>query len=94
MSKKRLTALAFNGDFENPDVTHEPVQLTCKHEEYQGKTQERWDLAEFATRERQAPQADEIRKLKARWNTDQQATKKPTGKPATPKAVKKEDNAA
>ena len=94
MSKKRLTALQYNGDFDNPDITHEPVQLTCKHEEYQGKLTEKWDLAEFATRERQAPNADEIRKLKARWNSDQQASKKPAGKPATPRQQKAKDNAA
>lgn len=37
-----LGDLKFNGDFENPAFGDIEVKLSCKHEEYNGKPQERW----------------------------------------------------
>lgn len=43
----KLRAIGWNGDAENPEcsIGNEEIQLTCKHDEYQGKVRERWDIA-------------------------------------------------
>lgn len=43
----KLRAVGWNGDAENPEcsIGNEEIQLTCKHDEYQGKTREKWDIA-------------------------------------------------
>jgi len=84
MSQQKLDSLDFNGDFRNPEITTEWVELICKHEDYKGQTRERWELAEWGNQERLAPPDDELRKLSARYKTAQAANKKPPGKPAAP----------
>lgn len=47
MTMPRLEAIGFNGDFANPDIApgiKEKTRFVCQHEDYNGKTIERWLL--------------------------------------------------
>ncbi len=43
----KLRTIGWNGDPENPEcsIGSEEIELTCRHDEYQGKVRERWDIA-------------------------------------------------
>lgn len=84
----KLDRLGFGGDFANPTFNcPEPVELECRHEEWNGKTREKWDLG-FA-REHKPLEADETRRLSALWKSRKPSgppSSKPAGRPATPPA--------
>lgn len=44
-SVRKLEALGFNGDFEDPKCAAAAIKLRMHFEEWDGKEQERWDLA-------------------------------------------------
>ncbi len=89
-SQKRLAAMQFNGNFQEPKfdplMSSKGTQLICSHEEYKGRLQEKWVLACW-NRERGKAPVEELRKLSARWNMDASTTKPPAGKPAAPPAA-------
>lgn len=65
-TEAKLYKLGFNGKFREPqfaDDTYESgVVLNCKHEDYNGKTQVRWDVS-FGS----AKPADDIDALEEKW---------------------------
>lgn len=86
-SEQKLEALGFNGDFERPVFeSANGVNLTCRHETYEGKSREKWELADWGGgREPEPAGADVIRKLNALWKAKrEQAARKPTGQPQRP----------
>jgi hypothetical protein len=81
-SLDKLKTLGFNGDFQNPKITEEWVELECKHEEYNGRMGEKWELANWGGgADRKAPDENTLRVLSARYKTSVSANKKPTKKP-------------
>ena len=94
-TEKKLLALGFNNNFDDPDFSDDSktngVRLKNKHEEYEGKMREKWELASFGG----PAKADEskIKKLQQRWNAK---VGKPAGKPAAPpkpRSTKQDDEA-
>lgn len=90
-TQKDLERLGFNGDFDKPELSqraHEGFEVRCAHEEYNGKTREKWSLAREGDREKKPLAKDQARVLAARWKTATQAAKPATGMPpAPPKAA-------
>lgn len=92
-TKEKLERLGFNGSFddESMDFGDEPktkgVELYVKHDEYDGKTREKWDLTGGGGFEHTPPAKDVTRKYAAKWRAE--TGSKPTGKPAAPKAPSK-----
>jgi len=91
-SIERLNTMGFNGSFEEPgfsDVIDKQGQpLTCKHDTYQGKTRDRWDLAMQIEAEK-APQ-NLCKQLSARWkaqNKPKPTKVKPAAAPVTSAAA-------
>ena len=66
-ARKKLRALGFNGDFAAMDfddkVKFEGVAFTCKHDTYNNKPKEKWDLKDWGGEVEQASQ-DKLRRLK------------------------------
>jgi len=89
-TEKKLLALGFNGDFNAPDFADEAkfegVELNCRHEEYNGKTTERWELAKWGgAKEIVKADNDAIRQLSAKWKSRTAApAPKPAGRPTPP----------
>lgn len=88
-SMKKLDAIEFNGDFHNsPDYgqqAKEGVWWVCEHDEYNGKTRERWDLLEWGTgRETKPMETDTLRTLTARWKARNSGKPKPAPAAAGP----------
>lgn len=87
-SEKKLKAMNFNGDFDNPGFQCEGIALVCKHEVHNSKTKEKWDIGGGEVKK-----ADDntIRSLTAKWKgaAKPSAAPKPPGKPAAPAAAKK-----
>jgi len=71
-TEKKLLAMGFNGDFNNPQFSETQVVVVCRVEIYKDKPQEKWDLpgGEY---EAKPPAEDEIKKLNARWATNRLA---------------------
>lgn len=70
MSKRKLEALQFNGNFEIPQITNEGVNLQCSHETYNNKLRDRWELLDFGERDRVPPSKVVLGKLTARYQND------------------------
>ncbi len=86
---KRLATIGFTRDFDAiafvGDAVNIGVEWVCSHEEYGGKTRERWDLANYGGEtEHIAPAVDQIRKFNARLKTAQAASGAPSGPPPGP----------
>ena len=90
-SVAKLTRLGFNGDFDHPVITGESVVLDCYHEEYNNKTQAKWEL-QYEGRERKAPPADVVRKLAARYKTASTLNPAAPTAPPTPPALPPSDD--
>lgn len=62
----QLNALGFNGNYRKPEfsVKHGPLQ--CKHEDYNGKLEERWNIP--GARAKKASE-DTLRMLEERWKS-------------------------
>lgn len=80
ITQERLQGLGFNGDFENPRFTNveDGVALRCKHDEYQGRQVERWDVAGSAPVKRAS--ADKMSELGAWWNASAGTSTPPSAK--------------
>ena len=63
ISFKKLNALGFNGDFTNPDFEKKHTELSCTHEEYDGKLKERWDFTDWGDSEYEQTNLDDQKKL-------------------------------
>jgi len=83
-STAKLKALGFNGDFDNPKFDESTIStgvtLQCRHEDYEGKITEKWELASGIAAK---AESNTISKLNARWNQLATPTK-PTGRPVAP----------
>jgi len=83
-STAKLKALGFNGDFDNPSFDETTIStgvaLECRHEEYDGKIRDKWEIAGGSVAK---AQSNTISKLNARWNQLATPTK-PTGRPVAP----------
>lgn len=82
---KLLADLGFNGDFENMAFKDAEVELSCKHEEYNGKVYEKWNY----WGEQQAAPIDisKAKSLTARFKSVAgPAVPKPMTPPVMPKA--------
>lgn len=81
----KLKQLGFNGDFADPKfgdhTIADGVQLQCKHEEYEGKTKDKWELFGGGGPSKADQSLTQI--LSARWK--QNNGSKPAGKPLPPK---------
>ncbi len=79
-----LRALGFNGDMADPkfsDDMYTGLELECFHEQYQGKSQEKFKIAKLKRdRQRKPVNADTLRSLQAQFKQDSQNT----GRPSTP----------
>ena len=90
-TEEKLGRLGFNGMFGDgmdfgEDAKARGVALDCAHEEYQGQTREKWDLA-YAGANRDAAPEDVQRLLTARWRQSHAApAAPPAGKPRTPES--------
>lgn len=84
-TSQKLEILKFNGDFNNIQFEVEAIALKLSHQDYEGRSMERWELAEWFGGAREPAPEDEISKLNARWNTEH--VQKPTAPtPAAPAA--------
>lgn len=88
-TEKKLKALGFEGDFGTmefgSEVHDQGIALNCAHDEYEGETKEKWDIADWgggAGAER-APE-DKLRRLNAKWRNDNQQPAQPAGAPSPP----------
>lgn len=104
-SYKKLKAVGFNGDFENPEFEVTTTELNCVHSEYEdynGDTQEneKWDFASWGSPSVEEADRKTIKKMNAEWKKEvgggtaraKKAPKKGTGKkaaPAKPKPAEK-----
>jgi hypothetical protein len=81
---KKLEAMGFNGDFGEgmkfSAETMEGVQLQCKHEEYEGNMQEKWDVSISGPTEINRASSDIIRQLNAKYKA-KKSQSAPTSKP-------------
>lgn len=83
-TEKKLVSLGFNGIYEAPEFTRtERVELRCKHEEYEGKTMERWDLGFLP----KPADKDTLSTLSAKFRA-RNAVPKPTTPPPGPPSRK------
>lgn len=81
-TREKLERLGWNGNTESPEFSNgENVELACKHEDYQGETREKWDLAPGM---KAAAPADKRKRLEALWRAKGGKTAAVT-KPGAPK---------
>ena len=76
-TEDKLRLMGFNGDFENPDFAKpDGVPLYCKHDTYQGKTGEKWDVS---TGMNVTPAKADVRKtLTRRWASQNAKPSRPS----------------
>lgn len=82
---QKMKHLGWNGDIDAPEFSNtEGIELSCKHEEYQGKNKERWDV--WVPRERKAPDSSAKANIKSLWRAQggAAAPKPAAGKPGAP----------
>lgn len=87
-TEAKLKSLGFDGNFEamgfDEAASLTGVELKCEIEQYEGKDQERWDLASWGGGSEAAP-ADVVRAIAAKWKARQAKSGGPPAKaPATP----------
>ena len=84
-TEKKLMALGFNGDFNNPMLSpdaHAFVELECKHETYEGVLREKWNIPGGAF-EHSPITGDSVRNLNAKWRA-KHAPPKAAPRPVAP----------
>lgn len=83
-TQEKLRILDFDGNFDEPGLTKEGVALTCRHETYEGKTRERWELTAYQGGDfnPEKTDAETIRTLNAWWAATRGG--KPEGAPSAP----------
>jgi len=89
-TRQKLEALGFNGDFDNPQFDPQKssnFEVLCKHDEYEGKTTEKWDLANWGGGPEKASN-DVIKRYNAKWKAEVGSPPpKPAGAPARPPSL-------
>lgn len=82
----KLAEMGFNGDFEAPEFgkeAYEQIELTCEHDNYQGKKKEKWSLGRGGA----APAGrDVLNRLNADWRSKNAPSRPPQGRPTPPAA--------
>lgn len=95
ISFEQLEGMGFNGDFTAPELdpiyTEKGTTLVCSHEDYQGKTRERWKCATWGEGSPKALSREKAELLTAKYR--QEHAPKPSGKPAAPSVPKTEEPA-
>jgi len=87
-SFKKLDSIGFNGDFNDPAVEVEKVDLRCTHSEYDGKEREKWDFAAWGGVSVEKTDTKTIRELNAMWKKEVGSSPKPKAKAAQAPAKK------
>lgn len=84
-SKDKLVRLGFNGNFDEPRFSAGVgVELECKHEIYEGRGGEKWELA-GGSKEWEPIKPDQSRLWAAKWKAETAPPPaKPAGRPAAP----------
>ena len=83
-TEDKLQKLGFNGDFDNPAFSVEGVSLECRHEQYNGRQTEKWDLSGGTFTPEKADD-ETIRHLNRLWKARQVGkAKAPAGNPSSP----------
>ena len=80
----KLELLGFSGDFENPQFGKPAQKLLCRHDEYQGRVTEKWELADYAGGEVKPASTDVKKRLGAKWRATADASRPATPVPAVP----------
>lgn len=84
-SKEKLEKLGFNGDFDNPQIKNEMVNLELKYENYNGADKARWEIAGGGGSFEATEAAPDVKmRLKTLWMAEHRTAAKPSGKPAAP----------
>lgn len=95
ISFEQLQGMGFNGDFASPEIdpaySEKGTTMVCSHEEYEGKTRERWKCATWGEGSAKALSREKAELLTAKYR--QECAPKPSGKPASPAAPKAEEPA-
>lgn len=93
---KKLAALNFGGDFANPQFNvPDGFAVKCEHESFNGKTRDKWDLADWGGGGNSAPVDQKtMLDMNARWKAQQlqgtappSPTAPPSGAPTTDDGV-------
>lgn len=84
-AEPKLKSLGFNGDFNNPQFSETNVNVSISHEDFEGKTQEKIELADFSGGGEPEP-ADEgtVMNLNSWWKAKNAQAPVPPGKPSAP----------
>ena len=89
-TEKKLKQLGFGGDFAeptfSPSASKDGVELSCRHEEYDGRTVERWDLARAGI-EYEPAATDRLHRLNALWKASSKAAER-SPRPSPPPVVR------
>lgn len=87
-AKAKLEKLGFNGCFdERAAVTATQAEVTCEHEDYNGKTTEKWELTNWGgAREAKPLDKPSAMRLAQLYKSATNGAAKPAGKPPAPKA--------
>jgi len=88
VSKSKLKAVGFNEDWTNPAFSVKEFELYCKHEEYNGDQQERWDIS--TRREAQVPDADVMMDMISLYDSIEVDTPAPAAGGLTQRELKDE----
>lgn len=81
---KKLVALGFNGDFENPTFAETRPNLVCRHETYNGTVRDKWELADWGGGGGEEIDTATALRLKADWDARHNKPAVPSGMPAPP----------
>ncbi|KKM60825.1 hypothetical protein LCGC14_1537890 [marine sediment metagenome] len=81
---KKLMALGFNGDFENPQFTETRPNLVCRHETYNGTVRDKWELADWDDGAGETIDTATALRMKADWDARHNKPAVPSGAPASP----------
>lgn len=73
-TRDKLASIGFDGDFDEPGFDTEGFEVVMKINEYQGKKNEKWDLAGGGLPDK--AESDHIRRLNAMWKNDMGSNKK------------------
>lgn len=66
-SVRKLEALGFNGDFENPECAAVAIKLRMYIEQYEGNEKERWDLASWGGGGLKESSKQTVKSMNALW---------------------------
>lgn len=81
---RKLAEMGFNGDFKDPQFArevYERIELECAHDEWKGKTKEKWSLGRGGTR---PADNDILQRLAADWRAKNAPSRPPAGRPTPP----------